>query len=206
MNQWTLSPEKYLTPEQVKQFRKTCEDSAILSLSKGIQAPVRDWAILDTILSAGLRVSEATALKIGDLFISHGHSEVVVRHGKGGKARTIQISADLKKHLKAFLQWKVTVDEPTDKDDCLFMSERKKSYTTRAIQKRFKLYAKKSGLAPHYSIHALRHSYATLLYKASGHNLRLVQRQLGHSSITTTMVYASVLNEDVEQAVGKLFA
>ncbi|TFB12615.1 hypothetical protein E3V33_05110 [Candidatus Marinimicrobia bacterium MT.SAG.4] len=53
----------------------------------------------------------------------------------------------------------------------------------------------------HYSIHSLRHTYATNLYKASGYNLRLVQRQLGHSSPTVTQVYADVMDSDVEEAL-----
>ena len=50
----------------------------------------------------------------------------------------------------------------------------------------------------------LRHTYATLLYKSSGNNLRLVQQQLGHSSVQTTTVYANVMNEDVEKADNQL--
>jgi len=73
--------------------------------------------------------------------------------------------------------------------------------TTSAIQKVVKKAMKFAGLPPNYSVHSLRHTYATLLYRASGNNLRLVQQQLGHSSVQTTTVYANVMNEDVEKAV-----
>ncbi len=76
--------------------------------------------------------------------------------------------------------------------------------TPSAIQKVFKRYAKRAGLPPRYSIHSLRHTYATILYKASGYNLRLVQQQLGHSSPNTTAVYASVVNADLEEAVERM--
>ncbi|GAH75377.1 unnamed protein product, partial [marine sediment metagenome] len=59
-------------------------------------------------------------------------------------------------------------------------------------------------LPKRYSIHCLRHTYATRLYKASGYNLRLVQKQLGHSSVSTTQVYADVMDSDVDQAVANL--
>jgi site-specific recombinase XerD len=78
--------------------------------------------------------------------------------------------------------------------------------TTRAIQKAFKRLAALAGLPDRYSIHCLRHTYACELYKASGYNLRLVQKQLGHASITTTQVYADVMDPDVGLALKRLYA
>ena len=72
------------------------------------------------------------------------------------------------------------------------------------LQQVLKLWAAKAGLPTRYSIHCLRHTYATRLHKASGYNLRLVQKQLGHSSVSTTQVYADVLSEDVEKALASL--
>ncbi len=65
----------------------------------------------------------------------------------------------------------------------------------------FKTIAKAAGIDSHHSIHSCRHTYATNLYKASGYNLRMVQKQLGHSSITTTSVYSDVINKDLDQAL-----
>ena len=76
--------------------------------------------------------------------------------------------------------------------------------TTSGIQQVFKKWSRKAGLPSHYSIHSLRHTYAVRLYKASGYNLRLVQKQLGHSSVLTTQVYADVMDEDVDQAMENL--
>ena len=76
--------------------------------------------------------------------------------------------------------------------------------TRSGIQQVFKKWAKKAGIPANYSIHSLRHTYATNLYKASGYNLRLVQRQLGHSSPTVTQVYADVMDTDVEEALRNL--
>jgi len=76
--------------------------------------------------------------------------------------------------------------------------------TTRGIGKVFKRSAERAGLSAHFSIHCLRHTYACLLYKASGNDLRLVQKQLGHSSSRITEVYADVMAPDVSKAVEKL--
>ncbi len=65
----------------------------------------------------------------------------------------------------------------------------------------FKTIAKIAGIDSHHSIHSCRHTYATNLYKVSGYNLRMVQKQLGHSSITTTSVYSDVINQDLEDAI-----
>lgn len=72
------------------------------------------------------------------------------------------------------------------------------------ISQVFKQWAKKAGLPSHYSIHSLRHTYATNLYKVSGYNLRLVQQQLGHSSVSTTSVYSGVVNKDLDEALERL--
>ena len=68
----------------------------------------------------------------------------------------------------------------------------------------FKQWAQRVGLPSNYSIHSLRHTYATNLYKASGYNLRLVQQQLGHSSVSTTSVYSAVVSKDLDDALERL--
>jgi integrase/recombinase XerD len=68
----------------------------------------------------------------------------------------------------------------------------------------FKQWAARAGLPSNYSIHSLRHTYATNLYKASGYNLRLVQQQLGHSSVSTTSVYSAVVSKDLDDALERL--
>jgi site-specific recombinase XerC len=80
-----------------------------------------------------------------------------------------------------------------------------KHFTTRAIQKAFKRCAERAGLPARYSIHCLRHTYACFLLKASNWNIRLVQKQLGHSRIETTQVYADVMLPDIKNALEKLY-
>ena len=108
------------------------------------------------------------------------------------------------KHLSSFLEWKRTMNEPIDKDDFLLLSSHGKSYSTRALQYAFKAAMKESGLPSYYSIHSLRHSYGTYLYQRTK-DLRLVQKQLGHSSIATTTIYSDVTMEETLEAVNGLF-
>jgi integrase/recombinase XerC len=73
------------------------------------------------------------------------------------------------------------------------------------LQYDFKRVAKAAGLDSHYSIHCLRHTYATHLLKAGKYNLRLVQEQLGHSSVKVTEVYTKLIDADVSAAVERLY-
>lgn len=198
MPQWTITPDKYLTTKEVKQLRKTCQELALIAKSKGNQAPVRDATIIELALGTGLRVSELTNLRIEHLFLKKGQNSLLVKNGKGGKDRVVVFNAKLKNQIREFLDYR------TSNSLYLFPSERGECMSTSAIQKVFKKLAKKAGLPPRYSIHSLRHTHATAVFKASGYNLRLVQQQLGHSSPTITSVYAAVLNKDLEKAVEKL--
>ncbi len=198
MPNWIISPEKYLTPDETKQLRKTCQNAALLAKSKGIQAPVRDALIIELALGTGLRVSELSNLKIDDLYLKKGQNSLFVKNGKGGKDRVVQFSANLKHQVLTYLNYR--------QSDSLFLFPSKQGdrITASGIQQVFKKWAVKSGLASHYSIHSLRHTYAVRLYKASSYNLRLVQKQLGHSSVSTTQVYADVMDVDVDQAMVNL--
>jgi len=108
------------------------------------------------------------------------------------------------KHCRQYFLWKQSIGEAIDPDKPLLLSSNtKKHMSERAIQKAFKRCAKKAGIALHYSIHCLRHTYACQLYKASNYNLRLVQKQLGHSRLSTTQVYADVMRPDLHRALEK---
>ena len=198
MSNWLISPEKYLTPDETKLLRKTCQNAALLARAKGVQAPVRDALIIELALGTGLRVSELSNLRIEDIFLKKGQNSLIVKNGKGGKDRVVQFSTGLKASLLEFLNYRASGS------DYLFPSERGQKMTTSGIQQVFKKWSRKAGLPSHYSIHSLRHTYAVRLYKASGYNLRLVQKQLGHSSVSTTQVYADVMDEDVDQAMENL--
>jgi site-specific recombinase XerD len=203
---WVLEPSKFLSKEEAKRLLETARDRAEVVSTKRRKTPIRDYLIVDLALSTGLRVMEIAQLDCGDVFIRDRMSSLLVRNGKCSKRRLVRFGESLKDHFNEYILWKQNVGEPTGPSDPLFLSSNTgRHLTTRAIQKAFKRRAAKASLSAHYSIHCLRHTYACQLYKASGYNLRLVQKQLGHSSIRTTEVYADVMEPDIEDALRKLY-
>ena len=198
MSNWIISPDKYLTDDEVKQLRKTIQDAATLARARGSQMAVRDQLIIELAIGTGLRVSELANLQVKELFLKKGQNALHVRNGKGGKDRVVQFSSKLKKLILDYLGYRKT-DSPY-----LFPSKRGEQITRFGISQVFKQWAQRAGLPSNYSIHSLRHTYATNLYKASGYNLRLVQQQLGHSSVSTTSVYSAVVSKDLDDALERL--
>ena len=198
MSKWIITPEKYLNEEEVKVLRKVSSDLAIIARSKGNQTAVRNHLIIELALGTGLRVSEMTNLKVSDVHLGKGQNSLIVRNGKGGKDRVVAFSSALKNQISDYLDYRMS------QSPYLFHSERGEQMTRFGIGRVFKNIAKIAGIAEYHSIHSLRHTYATNMYKASDYNLRLVQKQLGHSSITTTSVYSDVISKDLEDALEKL--
>lgn len=197
---WIVSPDKFLSLKDAR---------ILLETAKAVQqrkVSVRDYFIIDLAMSTGLRVGEIAALKISELYLSGNVPSLYVRCGKGGKARLVRFSKAFQKHCISYIKWKHAIREPTGPDAPLIYSSNTKTHiTVRAIEKVFKRTAKRAGLPPHYSIHCLRHTYACHLYVSSGYNLRLVQKQLGHSKSRTTEVYADVMMPDLKKALEKLY-
>jgi integrase/recombinase XerD len=194
----------YFNESQIKMLRRTVRDAAILAHQKGQVSAIRDWVLIDLLTSSGLREAEAADLRCGDIKTGYGECAIFVRNGKGSKSRTVQIPASLKKHVKSFLKWKADRGEPTGPDDYLFIGQRG-PWTPAAVQQAVKKWLRKLNLyEPGKSAHALRHSYAVALYRAE-RDLRAVQKQLGHASIQTTMIYADTLPEDIQSQLKGLW-
>ena len=198
MSQWIITPDKFLTDGETRILRKSCEEAAIIAKSKGNQLAVRNRLIIEMALGTGLRVSELANLKIDDIHIRKGQNSLIVNNGKGDKDRVVGFNNKLKTLIQEYLDYRKSMSS------YLFASERGEKMTRFGVGRVFKTMAAKAGLDSKHSIHTLRHTYATNLYKASGYNLRMVQKQLGHSSITTTTVYSDVLNQDLTDALENL--
>ena len=195
---------KYYTKLQVQLLRRTVRDQAVVSATKGNKTQIKEWMVIDLLTSTGLRVSEAADLRCGDIKSGYGQSAVFVRDGKGGKSRTIQVPESLKRHLNSYLAWKRTLAEATGVDDYVFVGQRG-PWTTQAIQQIIKKILKLLGLYESgKSVHSLRHSYAVELYRKDK-DLRAVQKQLGHSNVQTTTIYADTLDEDIQRQVKGLW-
>ncbi len=199
-----LTQEDFMTPEQVRRLKAYARKEALEARKTGRTGPVREWAILHVALDAGLRVSEITALKVADLLLEPGHAAIIVRQGKGGKERGIDMGSALREHLTEYLAWKESLGEPVEPEALLFPSPRGGPFTRQAVYMMFKRMARAADIPDRFSIHSCRHTYASMLYRASRFNLRLVQRQLGHASIRTTQIYADVLSQDALDAVNGL--
>jgi site-specific recombinase XerD len=201
-----MDPDKLLSREEVRKLINTAEKRAKAAIIRGSKVPVRDYFIIDLALSTGLRVMEIAQLNCGDVFMVDTFASLLVRNGKGGKRRLVSFNGSLGKHFREYMAWKRKTGEPIGPQDPLFLSSNTGTHMTiRAIQKVLKRTATRAGLSSRYSIHCLRHTYAYHLHEASGHNLRLVQKQLGHADIRTTEIYLGVTRPELQRALEKLY-
>ena len=192
---YILTPEDFLSRMERKQLMKTCREHSKLDLMEGRQTwPVR-YMLVDLALYSGLRVAEIAGLKIGDITFQEPDSFLIVRHGKGDRKRTVYIDQHLAKHLQQFIQYKEkSLHQPIGSEAPLF-SGRTGHCPPITLMKSFKQAIHTSGIRAELSIHNARHTYATFLLHDTG-NLRYVQRQLGHSDIAMTALYADILPEE----------
>lgn len=146
----------------------------------------RNKAMLETLYSCGLRVSELTELKISDLFFDEDFIKV---SGKGNKQRFVPISKTTQKYITTYLiHSRVHLNIQKGFEDTLFLNRRGKALTRAMIFTIIKDLANKIDLKKTISPHTFRHSFATHLLE-NGADLRSIQLMLGHESITTTEVY-----------------
>lgn len=147
----------------------------------------RNIALIEAMYSCGLRVSEASGLRIQDIFFDEHYIKVL---GKGNKERLIPIGKTAIKHLKIYLYEK-RVHLPkinTASRDIVFLSKRGSQMSRQSIFLLIKDLALQAGIKKNISPHTFRHSFATHMVEA-GADLRAVQQMLGHESITTTEIY-----------------
>lgn len=146
----------------------------------------RNKAILETMYSCGLRVSELVNLKLSQLYLDVGFIRVV---GKGDKERLVPIGSSASKYITIYRN-DIRVHMPIKKgqEDILFLNRRGSKLTRVMIFLMLKDLVKKAGITKNISPHTFRHSFATHLVEG-GADLRAVQEMLGHESITTTEIY-----------------
>lgn len=203
---WVLDRSKYLSEQEAKGLLKTAKYMAETALLYGHKISVRDYFTIHLALETGLRVSEIAELNCGDIYTDDNAGSLTVRKGKGNKKRIVKFNSRLKNHYEEYLKWKQACNEPIGPDDPLLMSSHTHGHmTTRAIEKIFKRVAAKANLPQYYSIHCCRHTYGCFLLEASKWNMRLVQKQMGHSKITTTEIYADVMDPEIRKSLEKLY-
>jgi integrase/recombinase XerD len=154
---------------------------------------VKHRLILMLLYSSGLRLSELTNLKVGDLELNERIGWV--RGGKGARDRLFIISRKLVEELKKYIENKKT-------DDYVF-SGRMGKLSDRAVQKIVKMTAKRAGIEKKVSAHVLRHSFATHLLE-SGEDIRRIQELLGHANLSTTQIYTHLTREELKKVKSPL--
>ena len=199
----TLSPDKIELPKQSQRLVTFLNSEQLERLLKSPEisdeAGLRDKAILETLFSTGLRVSELVRLNRDQINLDR--KEFGVR-GKGDKLRVVFLSDTAAQWLERYLQTRKDSFKPlfrrySGRVDTIKDGE-KMRLTARSVQEIVKKYAKRCGLPIEVTPHTLRHSFATDLL-IGGADLRSVQEMLGHESIRTTQVYTHVTNRHLKE-------
>jgi integrase/recombinase XerC len=191
-NQLTSNPVVAVrTPKQDKKLPRFLDYEEVKKLLD--TPPVNSWlgardrAILETLYSTGIRVSELVALNMDDIdFLG----EIVHIRGKGKKERITPIGSSALQVIQHYMEFRNKRAQNNGNFDSkvLFVNKHGKRLSTRSVRRKMDKYLKMAGLDPAISPHTLRHSFATHMLN-NGADLRSVQELLGHQSLSTTQVY-----------------
>ncbi len=185
----------FLSITEVDVLLKTPDSSTVMGL--------RDMAIMETLYSAGIRVSELVGLDEGNIDFIAGMIKV---QGKGKKERLVPIGSHAIKAINEYIDSKSMNKKKDEKSvsrsEPLFLNKYGNRLTARSVARSLDKYLKVSGINLLTSPHTFRHSFATHLLD-KGANLRSVQEMLGHSSLSTTQVYTHVTTERLKNVYDK---
>lgn len=164
-------------------------DSILSVIDVSTLEGTRNYAIIETLYSCGLRVSEITNLRFSDLYFDEGFIRVV---GKGDKQRLVPISETAIQEINNWLIYRGQIYIKKGYEDIVFVSSRRGTALSRITVFYFiKQYAEAAGIRKDVSPHVFRHSFATHLLER-GANMRVIQEMLGHEKIATTEIYTHI--------------
>ncbi|TVR72910.1 MAG: site-specific tyrosine recombinase XerD [Marinilabiliales bacterium] len=172
-------------------------DAVAGSVDLSTETGTRNKAIIETLYSGGLRVSELVNLRISDIFFSEGFIRVT---GKGDKQRLVPVGRQALKAIDVWMGDRNRLPVARGHEDFLFLNRRGKKLTRVMIFTIVRQLAMKAGLKKSISPHTFRHSFATHLIEG-GADLRAVQEMLGHESIITTEIYTHLDREYLRDAI-----
>ena len=190
---------KYLTLEQSKELLQTASDPSIGSHGSHDNSE-RNFAMITLLLNCGMRLAELIGINISDIDFENEKLNVI---GKGNKERTIYLNEACIKAINNYLKVRPTDHVKYEDKDALFLSEQRKRISRRTVQYVIKDELRAAGIqkSNEYSVHKLRHTAATLMYKYGNVDIRALQELLGHKSISTTQIYTHVDDDQVRSAV-----
>jgi integrase/recombinase XerD len=165
----------------------------------GVNLGERNRAIIETLYSCGLRVSELIDLKLSDLFFEEGFVKVT---GKGNKQRFVPIGQSTQKYITIWIDIRRHIPIDQNSRDIVFLNYKGRQMTRAMVFTIIKQLVEKSGLKKNVSPHTFRHSFATHLLE-NGADLRSIQMMLGHESITTTEIYMHVDRSHLSEVLNK---
>ena len=175
----------YLTEEEVDK---------LLKINLITPYDYRNKAMLELLYATGLRISELINLKITDIDVNNALVRVF---GKGKKERIVPVSDLALDYLKIYVTKYRNIILKDKVSDYLFISNSLTNISRQGFFKIIKKECKRAGIVKNVSPHVLRHSFATHLLK-HGADLRVIQELLGHEDITTTQIYAHLVNEKLK--------
>lgn len=188
------------TPKQPRRLPKAI---TVDQIEKLIGAPsesdllgARDRAILETLYSTGIRVSEVVAINRGDLDLEGSLLKV---KGKGRRERSVPIGSHALGAIARYIKLAAAEKVPMDAGNALFVNRLGSRLSSRSVRRKVSKYLRVAGLDPAISPHTIRHSFATHLLD-NGADLRAVQELLGHQSLSSTQVYTHLTTSRMREA------
>ena len=167
--------------------------SSLSSFKKRLR--VRDCALMELLISTGIRIGEAAAITLTDIIVSE---HTILIHGKGRKQRLIYISSPVTwERLNLLIK-----ERKKEQGEYLFINRNGQPLSTHGIEDIYKKYVKIAKINEKSTPHYLRHTFATNLL-ANGADLRSVQEILGHASVSTTQIYTEVTTNRKKQVLKK---
>ncbi|MDR1951875.1 MAG: site-specific tyrosine recombinase XerD [Bacteroidales bacterium] len=172
-------------------------DNILISIDVSTAEGTRNYAIIETLYSCGLRVSELCGLRFSNLYFDEGFIRV---EGKGSKQRLVPISDIAIQKIKNYLTYRKEISVKKGNEDIVFLSSRGTAISRITVFHYIKKYAEMIGLQKNISPHIFRHSFATHLLER-GANIRVIQEMLGHEKITTTEIYTHIDRHFLRQEI-----
>ena len=158
---------------------------------------LRDRALMEMLYACGLRVSEATGLRLSDLYLAQEFIRVT---GKGNKERIVPIGGGAIRHLEIYLEYVRKVLPKITDENLVFLNRRGGALSRVSVFTAVKKYAAAADIKKAVSPHTFRHSFATHLIEG-GADLRAVQEMLGHESILTTEIYTHLDTDFLRETI-----
>lgn len=194
------NPTENLTPPKAKKalphFLSLEQSIELLNAVEGPNAE-RDRCILTLFLNCGMRLSELVSINLTDVIHNNGTLRIL---GKGNKERIVYLNQACVDSIAAYLA--VRPKDGVIDRNALFLSNRNTRISFRMVQEIVKKYLAKIGLSgPGYSVHKLRHTAATLMYRYGNVDIRVLQDILGHANLGTTEIYTHTSSNQMETAI-----